>query len=205
MKTVQYDVKYNMLLLGQHCIGKSKLKQRLTPSENKVHWNNDYFPSIGVDFAFRDENVNKKKVRFCIWDFASNEQSRSFAKSYIQKADGIFLVYSITKRSSFSHIEKLFEEIKPYLSEKVKLILVGNQCDEEENRVVGSEEGRLLAKEIRMEFIEVSAKTREGIMSMYQILAEKILCEGQQVFGEKEKGAVFSLRKKEEKTKCYSQ
>jgi len=203
MKAVQYDVKYNLLLLGQHSIGKSKLKQRLTPSENNTHWNNDYFPSIGVDFTFRDENINKKKIRFYIWDFASNEQSRSFAKSYIQKADGIFLVYSITKRSSFSYIEKLFEELKPYLSEKAQLILVGNQCDEEENRAVGTEEGRVLAKDRNMQFIEVSAKTKEGIMSMYQLLAERILCEGQ-VKGVKEKGAVFSLRQKDEKAKCYS-
>jgi GTPase SAR1 family protein len=51
------------------------------------------------------------------------------------------------------------EEIQKYAMDNVALILVGNKCDDEENRKVSTEEGKILADRYKMTFFETSAKS----------------------------------------------
>lgn len=48
----------------------------------------------------------------------------------------IFLVYDITKRSSFLSIQRWIEEVRRYTTSDVILILIGNKCDLEGEREV---------------------------------------------------------------------
>lgn len=47
-----------------------------------------------------------------------------------------FLVYDITKRSSFLSTQRWIEEVRRYTTSDVILILIGNKCDLEEEREV---------------------------------------------------------------------
>lgn len=48
----------------------------------------------------------------------------------------LFLVYDITKRSTFLSIQRWIEEVRRYTTSDVILILIGNKCDLEEEREV---------------------------------------------------------------------
>ncbi len=49
-------------------------------------------------------------------------------------------------------------QIKTYSFDNAQVILVGNKCDMEDDRVVSFEKGKQLADSLGMEFFETSAK-----------------------------------------------
>ena len=57
----------------------------------------------------------------------------------------------------------------------IVLILVGNKLDLEEERVISTEQGMELAKELRMNYIETSAKTNENIGDVFEWIALQII------------------------------
>lgn len=80
-------------------------------------------------------------------------------ENWITQGKGFLLVYSINNEGSFQEIKKLkkrIERIKNF--GQVSAILIGNKCDLQ-NRVISYEQGKALATELDMLFLETSAKT----------------------------------------------
>ena len=73
------------------------------------------------------------------------ERFKAITTSYLRGAQGIMLVYDVTDRKSFEHVDHWMGQIKQYADLQVDLILVGNKCDLEESRVVSPEQGEQLA------------------------------------------------------------
>jgi Ras-related protein Rab-8A len=48
--------------------------------------------------------------------------------------------------------------------------LIGNKTDEKDKRVVTEEQGRALADELGMQFMETSAKANEGVTEAFYAL-----------------------------------
>ena len=77
---------------------------------------------------------------------------------YYRNADGIALVYDITKHDSFDNIEKYISEVSRHCGlETVKMVLIGNKLDRARHRKVTVEEGQRLAHRYGMIFTELSA------------------------------------------------
>jgi GTPase SAR1 family protein len=81
------------------------------------------------------------------------------------------LVYDITERESFDNIRNWITEIKTYGDSKVNILLVGNKCDNEDERRVSYKEGSDLAAEIGVHFWEVSAKNDVNVRESYEDIA----------------------------------
>ena len=84
---------------------------------------------------------NGQSVRLRIFDTAGQERFKSISLNFIKKADGILLLYDITNRSSFESVNKWIESIHDVAEEKVTILLIGNKCDLEKERVITKEEG----------------------------------------------------------------
>ena len=56
------------------------------------------------------------------------------------------------------------------------MILVGNKCDMEEDRVVSYDRGKQLADQIGMEFFETSAKDNINVKQVFERLVD-IICD----------------------------
>lgn len=54
------------------------------------------------------------------------------------------LVYDITSRETFNHLESWMRDIKTYAPEEVITVLVGNKSDLESHRAVPKEEAKVL-------------------------------------------------------------
>ncbi|KAF3819842.1 hypothetical protein GH733_015351 [Mirounga leonina] len=63
---------------------------------------------------------------------------------------GFILMYDITNEDSFNAVQDWATQIKTYSWDNAQVILVGNKCDMEEERVVPAEKGRLLAEQLGM-------------------------------------------------------
>jgi len=85
--------------------------------------------------------IDGSSVFLKTWDTAGHEKFRSITSSYYRGADGIIIVYDITNESSFRHMEDWIKQCETYGTDEVKLILVGNKTDLEDERKISSDEG----------------------------------------------------------------
>ena len=97
---------------------------------------------------------------------------------------GILLVYDVTDERSFNSIlpplsigkltldiRTWFQNVEQHATEGVHKILIGNKCDWTEKRVVTEEQGKALAQELGIPFIETSAKSNINVEEAFFSLA----------------------------------
>lgn len=169
----QYDLSFKILLIGDSGVGKSSLLVSFI-SDGTVE---DLAPTIGVDFKIKQFTVGGKRLKLTIWDTAGQERFRTLTSSYYRGAQGIILVYDVTKRETFTNLSEIWaKEVDLYSTNQdcVKM-LVGNKVDKDTERFVSREEGIELAKELKCLFLECSARTRENVHQCFEELALKIM------------------------------
>uniref|UniRef100_A0A8C6VIQ8 Ras-related protein Rab-18-B n=1 Tax=Naja naja TaxID=35670 RepID=A0A8C6VIQ8_NAJNA len=105
---------------------------------------------------------------------AGQERFRTLTPSYYRGAQGIILVYDVTRRETFLGLESWLQELEIYTKKNVVKMLVGNKIDET-NREVERREGLLFAQKHSMLFIEASAKMKAGVQSAFEEVVMRIL------------------------------
>ncbi|XP_062844202.1 ras-related protein Rab-18-B [Trichomycterus rosablanca] len=160
-----------ILIIGESGVGKSSLLLRFTDDT----FDPELAATIGVDFKVKTIAVDGNRAKLAIWDTAGQERFRTLTPSYYRGAQGVILVYDVTKRDSFTKLENWLSELETYCTRNdlVKM-LVGNKIDKENHEVERSE-GLKFARKHSMLFIEASAKTRDGVQCAFEELVEKIL------------------------------
>jgi len=190
------EAKYKILILGDSKVGKSCF---LTRYADKT-FQEDYLSTIGMDYKIKNyELENGDIIKLYIWDTAGQDRFRSITSNYYKGADGIILIYDITKQETFNNVRNWITSIKEEAPAKVVLILVGNKVDDEKNRAVPQSEGEKIADEYNLPFLECSAKSDINVTETFDVLVKKIVeinpksKQGQKlqqnriVFGEKKK------------------
>ena len=97
--------------------------------------------------------------------FFLQEQFTAMRDLYMKNGQGFVLVYSITAQSTFNDLQDLREQIlRVKDTDDVPMVLVGNKCDLEDERVVGKDQGLNLARQFNnCSFMETSAKAKIGV------------------------------------------
>ena len=85
-------------------------------------------------------------------------------------------MYDVTNEESFNSVQDWVTQIKTYSWDNAQVILVGNKCDCEEERVVSTERGKQLADQLGLEFFETSAKENVNVKSVFERLVD-IICD----------------------------
>ncbi|XP_061628768.1 RAP1A, member of RAS oncogene family a isoform X2 [Phyllopteryx taeniolatus] len=121
--------------------------------------------SGGVGKSALQVEVDGQQCMLEILDTAGTEQFTAMRDLYMKNGQGFALVYSITAQSTFNDLQDLREQIlRVKDTEDVPMILVGNKCDLEDERVVGKEQGRNLARQwSNVAFLETSAKSKINV------------------------------------------
>ncbi|XP_016087199.1 ras-related protein Rab-18-B-like [Sinocyclocheilus grahami] len=160
-----------ILIIGESGVGKSSLLLRFTDDT----FDPELAATIGVDFKVKTIAIDGNRAKLAIWDTAGQERFRTLTPSYYRGAQGVILVYDVSKRDTFTKLENWLNELETYCTHNdlVKM-LVGNKIDKD-NREVDRNEGLKFARKHNMLFIEASAKTRDGVQCAFEELVEKIL------------------------------
>ncbi|CAF1676864.1 unnamed protein product [Adineta ricciae] len=93
----------------------------------------------------------------------------------MKNGQGFVLVYSITAQSTYNDLVDLRDTIlKVKDTADVPMVLVGNKCDLEDERVVGKEVGQTLARNWGSTFLETSAKQKINVNEIFFDLVRQI-------------------------------
>ncbi|EER02741.1 RAS small GTpases RIC1/ypt1, putative, partial [Perkinsus marinus ATCC 50983] len=155
----EYDYLFKLLLIGDSGVGKSCLLLRFADDT----YTESYISTIGVDFKIRTIELDGKTIKLQIWDTAGQERFRTITSSYYRGAHGIIIVYDVTDRESFNNVKHWVQEIDKYATENVSKLLVGNKSDLTSKKVVTYDEGKELADQLGISFLETSAKNSHNV------------------------------------------
>ena len=172
MKSNKNLIEIKIITLGDSHVGKSSLIIKFI--ENKFSLS--YISTVGFDLKYKTLKLDNEEIKIVIHDTAGQERFKSLAANYIKKAKGILLVYDITDKKSFDNLGNWMNDIKEQeVAEKIPIILIGNKCDLEEERVISKEEGENVAKQYNIKFYETSCKNGDNVEECFLGLAKQII------------------------------
>ncbi|TRY70033.1 hypothetical protein TCAL_15048 [Tigriopus californicus] len=162
---------YKIVVLGSGGVGKSALTVQFVQGI----FVEKYDPTIEDSYRKQVE-VDNHQCMLEILDTAGTEQFTAMRDLYMKNGQGFVLVYSITAQSTFNDLQDLREQIlRVKDTEDVPMVLVGNKCDLEEERVVGKDQGLNLASQFsNCSFMETSAKAKIGVKDIFFDLVRQI-------------------------------
>ena len=170
---MSYDEKCQLLIIGDSFVGKTSILDRYANNR----FNSNYLATIGLENFTKDEVINGKTVRIKIWDTAGQEKFQSLTKGFFRNAQGIMVVYDVTKSETYQNIKYWTQSIKTHLgseTDNIAVIIIGNKIDSQV-REVNKEEAELYSSELGYRYFETSAKTGQNINSTIEYLVNEVL------------------------------
>ncbi|KAL0978151.1 hypothetical protein UPYG_G00166780 [Umbra pygmaea] len=162
---------YHVVTVGNSNVGKTSFIKFFQSGEFSM----DYAATIGIDTCIQSVKVDGSPVTLQIWDTAGQERYHSITRQVFHKAQGLLLIYDITSSQSFYDIRYWVNCIQEGAPSDAVILLLGNKTDcAEAERKVQTNEGKNLAKEHNMLFMECSAATGENVILSMEALARKI-------------------------------
>ena len=164
------DIFLKILILGDSFVGKTSLLLKFTDGE----FPENHIATIGVEFKEKIVNVMNRDIKLQIWDTSGQERFRSITHNFSRNADGIMLVFDLSNRTTYSHIKDWLNEIQS-IDKNIKIILIGNKIDLENERKVDKKVVEDFAQSKNLQYYETSAKTGVNVNEIYKKLAELLL------------------------------
>ena len=153
-----------ILTLGATQVGKTSIVLRC--SEDKFNYNK--IATIGIDFKIKIIKKGNERIKVSIYDTAGQERFQNIVKHYYKGANGVLLIYDITKRDTFKNLDFWIKDLEDNSDiDNLFIYLIGNKNDMENKREVSWVEASNYAKEKKLPYIEVSAKTGNNIQKLF--------------------------------------
>jgi Ras-related protein Rab-1A len=85
------------------------------------------------------------------------------------------MVYDVTSKQSFEHIEDWLREVTQHASPNTLKALVGNKADLVAQKVIQEDEAKDFANKLSIPFWETSAKNAKNVETMFISLAQQLI------------------------------
>ncbi|GMH08060.1 hypothetical protein Nepgr_009900 [Nepenthes gracilis] len=161
---------FKIVIIGDSAVGKSNLLSRYARNEFNMHSK----ATIGVEFQTQSMEIDGKEVKAQIWDTAGQERFRAVTSAYYRGAVGALVVYDISRRTTFDSVGRWLDELRTHCDTTVAMMLVGNKSDLQNIRSISVEEGKNLAEEQGMFFMETSALDSTNVKKAFEIVIQEI-------------------------------
>ncbi len=138
------EASYNLkvVIVGDSGVGKSNIINRYCND----HFTQDGKATVGVELETKLFKANNEVLNVSIWDTAGQERYKSITNAYYRGANGVIVVFDLTKKETFEHCRNWFSEVKNANNQILNnLLLIGNKSDLKDIRQVSQEEGKEMA------------------------------------------------------------
>ncbi|CDW59669.1 ras protein Rab 27A [Trichuris trichiura] len=159
-----YDYLIKLLALGDSAVGKTSFLNQYT---NHIFCSS-FVSTVGIDF-FEKRLVYKsphhefgrsQRLLLQLWDTAGQERFRSLTTAIYRDAMGFLLFYDVTNENSFLNVRDWLAQLSTHAyCENPDVVLCANKVDLERQRVVSTADGKKLADELGIYYLETSAAT----------------------------------------------
>ena len=156
-----------LLLLGDSSVGKTSILNKYISNK----FDESSISTVGVDYMDKIIDYNKFKIKLQIWDTSGEEKFRTITKNFYRNADGLLVVFDLTKKESYDHIRIWINEAKEN-NDKLKTILIGNKLDLKDERIVAIDVAKQFAEKNNLKYIETSAKDGTNINESFQAIID---------------------------------
>lgn len=166
-----------LLLVGEPEVGKTSLIKRYVDG----FFEQGYKITLGVDFLSKtitlldEESGEENELTYQINDIAGQSGFTSFRHLYLKKAQGVFLVFDLSRpEETFNKLIRWREDVQEQ-SPKAKIIVIGNKEDlvDLENPPISEKE--VLEKLKAHSYITTSAKTGSRVEGAFVQIGKLIL------------------------------
>lgn len=163
-------IKHKLVFLGDQSVGKTSLLSRFMYDK----FDTQYKATVGIDFMSKTMYLPDRTIRLQLWDTAGQERFRTLVPSYIRDSNVAVVVYDVTDAKTFEAASKWIEDVQAERQGQALIVLVGNKCDLQNERVVTKEEGEAKAQEVGAIFRETSAKQGYNVKPLFKKIATEL-------------------------------
>lgn len=165
------------ILLGSSGVGKTSILHRFCDGK---FIGSSLQSTIGVDFKWRDIEVDGEVYRLHVWDTAGQEQFKVIARNYYRQADGAVLVYDATDPQTLDELQSFIDDARELCPLGVVFVLLGNKVDlvssTRGGKVVPRDAGEAFARRRGIPlFFETSAANGACIDEAFEVLCRHVL------------------------------
>ena len=167
----------SFILIGDSTVGKTCFLNRYF----KNQFTEAFLSTIGIDKEMKNVKVGNDSYKLTVWDTAGQERFRCLPKKYYQNADGVLLLFDVTKEETFQSISNWMKDVKDNSNKTITndankqtdiaLYLIGNKIDKPD-RVITREKAEEMANSLGMKYFEVSCKIN---MNIPEVMARMIM------------------------------
>lgn len=155
-----------VMFLGDSGVGKSSILSR---------WLDDEFydnVDATVGASIRIKTVVEHHTKMETWDVSGQGRFRIVLKMYCRAADLVAVVFDLTKKQSFEHVDSFINEVKEQREwpDYSKFILVGNKADLNKEREVTLDDAETKSGYYDIPYFETSAKDGQNINGFFDKL-----------------------------------
>ncbi|MFX1329801.1 MAG: Rab family GTPase [Promethearchaeota archaeon] len=167
---------FKIIVIGDPAVGKTSLLTNFCGDKFEY----EYIPTVGVNITkepvtIKDDMGKDTTINLMVWDIAGQPQFYMLHRPYFNGADGMILVYDITRSSSFSNINNWYSTAIKYGLSGIPRILVGNKIDLKDERKIILPMAEHLSEKLNAPFFETSAIMGEKVSLIFQKIAELTL------------------------------
>ena len=169
-------IQLKIIILGDLKVGKTtffkKIKEYLIstkPQNNQNHNTEDSYLSELV-------KIGNHYINLEIFDSPNQEKYFFLIENLIKKANGIFLLYDITKIQSFKNLKNWIINLKELIDlEKIPVVFIGNKSDKENERLISLIDIVELIQKLNSSFLEISSFNIKHVKNAMEIIIGNIL------------------------------
>lgn len=133
-------------------------------------------PTVAVEFCAKIVRLrDSTRVKAQIWDTAGQEKYKSLVSQHYRKALGAFLVYDVTRKSTFHEVQRYLYDLRQWSEPDCVVYLIGNKVDlleSDSDRGVPLEEAKQFALDQGLKYIETSAYSDLNVNDSFLNLLE---------------------------------
>ena len=154
-----------LLLLGDSSVGKTSILLKYISNK----FDESSISTVGVDYMDKIIDYNKFKIKLQIWDTSGEEKFRTITKNFYRNADGLLVVFDLTRKETYDHVRGWINEAKEN-NDKIKTILIGNKLDLQDERKVENAVAKQYAEKNSLKYLETSAKDGINISESFEAM-----------------------------------